>query len=215
MVLLVGLTGPADAQQSEQQDLIERATLAVNALRRDGSIGPSVTAALANARGVIIVPNLIKGGFILGGEGGSGVLLGRLPDGNWSAPSFITMGAASIGLQIGGTISEVVFTIMTEEGLNAVLVNKVKLGADAAIAVGPIGVNVEAATTTAVGADIYSYAKSQGLFGGGAFEGAVVTQRSSWNQAYYGSDLVPRRILTDPTLASPGADNLRAALATN
>ncbi len=215
MLVLAGLAMPANAQQTEQQDLIERATLAVNALRRDSNIGPSVTAALANARGVIIVPNLIKGGFILGGEGGSGVLLGRLPDGSWSSPSFITMGAASIGLQIGGTISEVIFTIMTEEGLNAVLVNKVKLGADAAVAVGPVGLNVEAATTTAIGADIYSYAKSQGLFGGGAFEGAVVTQRGSWNQAYYGSDLVPRRILTDPTLASPGAEGLRAALTTN
>ena len=213
--MAVGWAAPAVAQSTDQQDLIDRSVLAVGALRRDGNIGASVTAALANARGVIIVPNLIKGGFIIGGEGGSGVLLGRLPNGEWSSPAFVTLGAASIGLQIGGTISEVVFTIMTEEGLNAVLVNKVKLGADAAVAVGPVGLNVEAATTTAVGADIYSYAKSQGLFGGGAFEGAVVTQRESWNELYYGSDLVPRRILTDPTLASPGADALRAALATN
>lgn len=215
MTVLVAVAGPTQAQTSVQQDLIDRAALAVSAVRRDGNIGPALDAALATARGVVIIPNLIKGGFILGGEGGNGVMLGRLPDGSWSAPAFISMGGASIGLQIGGTISEVVFTVMTDGGMNAVLVNKVKLGADAAVAVGPVGLNVEASTTTAIGADIYSYAKSQGLFGGGAFEGSVIAQRDTWNLAYYGSDMQPRRIVTDATLISAGAEKLRAALATN
>ncbi|MHA1565864.1 MAG: lipid-binding SYLF domain-containing protein [Alphaproteobacteria bacterium] len=203
---------PAQAQASPQQELLNRATLALSAVRQDDRLGQAMVSALNNAKGVIIVPNLIKGGFIIGGEGGTGVMLARLADGSWSAPAFIAMGAASIGLQIGGSISEVVFTIMTQDGLDAVLVNKVKLGADAGLALGPIGANVEAATTTAGGADIYSYAVSQGLFGGGAFEGAVITQRHAWNKAFYGADYLPRRILTDPSITSPGADILRANL---
>ena len=202
----------AQGQVSNQQELLNRSTLALSAVRQDDRLGQAMTTALNNAKGVIIVPNLIKGGFIIGGEGGTGVMLARLADGSWSAPAFIAMGAASIGLQIGGSISEVVFTIMTQEGLNAVLVNKVKLGADAGLALGPIGGNVEASTTTAVGADIYSYAVSKGLFGGGGFEGAVITQRHEWNKIFYGADYLPRRILTDPTITSPGADTLRASL---
>ncbi len=203
---------PALAQETPQQELLDRAVLALAEVRQDARLGAPMATALRQAKGVIIVPNLVKGGFIIGGEGGSGVLLARLADGSWSAPSFVVMGAASIGLQIGGSISEVVFTIMTDEGLNAVLVNKVKLGADAGLAVGPIGGNVEASTTTAIGADIYSYAVSQGLFGGGAFEGAVISQRHAWNKSFYGADYLPRRILTDATITGPGADALRAAL---
>lgn len=203
---------PAPAQQSAQQELLDRAVVALGAVRKDVRLGAAMERALARAKGVIIVPELVKGGFIIGGEGGNGVMLARLADGSWSGPTFVTMGAASIGFQIGGSISEVVFTIMTEEGLEAVLVNKVKLGADAGLAVGPVGANVEAAITTAGGADIFSYAVSQGLFAGGAFEGAVISQRHSSNRAFYGADYLPRRILTDGTIASPGADALRASL---
>ncbi len=213
LVLTLALSPLAGAQESAQQELLNRAVLALSAVRQDERLGAAMTTALNNAQGVIIVPNLVKGGFIIGGKGGSGVMLARLPDGGWSAPAFIAMGGASIGLQIGGSISEVVFTIMTQDGLNAVLVNKVKLGADAGLALGPFGANVAASTTTAVGADIYSYAVSQGLFGGGAFEGAVITQRHAWNKKFYGADYLPRRILTDPTITNPGADSLRANLA--
>lgn len=203
---------PAQAQESAQQELLDRAVLALSAVRRDDRLGQAMTTALNNAKGVIIVPSLVKGGFIVGGKGGSGVMLARLTDGSWSAPAFINLGGASIGLQIGGSISEVVFTIMTEDGLDAVLVNKVKLGADAGLALGPLGANVAASTTTAAGADIYSYAVSQGLFGGGAFEGALITQRHAWNKTFYGADYLPRRILTDPTITNPGAQSLRASL---
>ena len=215
MLVLGAIIGPlpAFAQESDQQTLLDRSVLALASVRADERLGQAMSTALDRAKGVIIVPNLVKGGFIIGGEGGNGVMLARLADGNWSAPAFVAMGAASIGLQIGGSISEVVFTINSEEGLNAVLVNKVKLGADAGLAVGPLGGNVEASTTTAAGADIYSYAVSQGLFGGGAFEGAVITQRHEWNKTFYGADYLPRRIMTDPTITNPGADALRSSLA--
>jgi len=216
MVFAAAVVGalPASAQQTPQQELLDRAVLALAAVRQDARLGEPMGRALARAKAVIIVPNLVKGGFIVGGEGGNGVMLARLPDGGWSGPTFVALGAASFGLQIGGSISEVVFTIMTDGGLNAVLVNKVKLGADAALAVGPVGGNVEASITTAIGADIFSYAVSQGLFAGGAFEGAVITQRHTWNQAFYGADYLPRRILTDAAIAiaSPGAEALRASL---
>ncbi|MFQ5970870.1 MAG: lipid-binding SYLF domain-containing protein [Alphaproteobacteria bacterium] len=214
-VAVAGLlaTPAARAQTTTpQQELVDRSALAVVALRRDERLGPSVVSAIDRAKAIVIIPSLLKGGFILGGEGGRGVLLARREDGRWGSPAFITLGAASIGLQIGGQVSEVVFTIMTDKGLNAVLVNKFKLGADASVALGPVGGNVEASTTTAIGADIFSYARTQGLFGGGAFEGAVITQRDEWNEAYYGAVYTPRRIITDPAVPSPGAASLRAAL---
>ena len=204
---------PASAQQNDQEELLDRAVITYNTMRRDENIGPSLNAVLDDAKALIIIPNLIKGGFIIGGEGGNGVLIAKLPDGSWSAPSFTFLGGASIGLQIGGSVSELILTIMTERGLNAVLVNKFKLGADASVALGPVGGRVGAATTSAAGADIYTYALSDGLFAGGAFEGAVITRKDEWDETFYGQQLTARRIITDQTLAPPAAAKLRDALA--
>ncbi len=212
-LLAANFAQPATAQQNDQEELLDRAVIAFNTMRRDQNIGPSLNAVLDGAQALIIVPNLIKGGFIIGGEGGNGVLVARLPDGGWSAPSFVFMGGASIGLQIGGSVSELILTIMTERGLNAVLVNKFKLGADASVALGPVGGRVGAATTSAAGADIFTYAVSDGLFVGGAFEGAVITRKDEWDKSLYGQTLTARRIITDPTLNPPAAAKLREALA--
>ena len=122
------------------------------------------------------------------------------------------MGAGSIGLQFGAQASEVVLLLMTKRAVDAVLFNKVKLGADASVAAGPIGAGIEASTTTNFREDVYSYSKSKGLFAGASVEGAVIEQRESLNREYYGRNVTPEEILFKNAVINPNADPLREAL---
>jgi lipid-binding SYLF domain-containing protein len=212
-VVVIGLAFavPAMAQQ-DQQDLVDKARISLNALRHDAD-HPSLNSALARAKAVLIIPSLLKAGFIVGGEGGSGVLLARTADGGWSAPAFYTMASGSIGLQIGAQDAEVVFTVMTDKGLKQVIQSQFKLGADASIAVGPKGTGVEAATTLAMGADIYSFSRARGAYAGGSFEGSLIKAREEWNKIYYGQTLSVDDIVLHNKASNPGADALRQALA--
>ena len=167
---------------------------------------------LNNARAVLIVPELIKGGLIVGAEGGSGVLLVRGADGTWSAPAFYTLAAGSLGLQFGVQISEVVFTVMTDSAVEALLNSEFKLGADASVAMGPLGAGIEASSTTNIGADIYAFSRAVGLFGGGALEGAKILNRQDYNDGYYGAAALPREVVIERKFFNPQADKLREAL---
>ena len=211
-VSVVTLSPVAAQNNIQQRKLLLDAEAALIDLRAAEPLAGKMNSAIAKASAVLIVPNLLKGAFIVGGEGGSGVLLARRLDGSWSAPVFVTLGAASIGLQIGGQSSKVLFAVMHDAALDALLSNKVKLGVDLGVAVAHVGAGLEASTTTAARDDIFQFAVSQGLFGGGALEGAVIEPRTSWNDAYYGRTLGAKAIVADPNLASPGADALRAAL---
>jgi len=173
---------PAQAQ-TEQEALVEKSRLTLEAMARDKDL--PILGYLKRAKAVLIVPQFLKAGFIIGGAGGSGVLVARGQQG-WSDPAFMTMGAGSIGLQIGAEAQEVVLLVMTDKGLDAILKDNVKLGGDASIAVGPVGAGASAATTTNLDADVLSFARSKGLYGGVSFEGAVVANRHEWNEAYYG-----------------------------
>ena len=115
-------------------------------------------------------------------------------------------------LQIGGQVSQVVLTVMNQGAVDAILKSQFKLGADASIAVGPIGKGVEASTTINLELDVYAFSKSQGLFGGGALEGAAILKREGWNSEYYGGQPTPRDIVIDRKVANSKADRLRAAL---
>ncbi len=146
---------------------------------------------LDNARGLLIVPKLGRGGFIIGGSGGRGLLLGRDSEtGNWSQPAFYTMGSASIGLQIGGELSEVIFMIMSNRGLDAMLSTKAQLGADMSVAAGPVGTGTRAAT-----ADVLSFARSKGAFAGLTVEGSIINPDDARNTAYYSEAVRPLDIL--------------------
>lgn len=169
--------------QSEQEALVEKARLTLESMVRQKNL--PIQDYLRRAKGVLIVPQFLKAGFIIGGAGGSGVLMARGSQG-WTGPAFMTMGAGSIGLQIGAEAQEVLLIVMTDKGLDAILKDNVKLGGDASIAVGPVGAGVSGATTTALKADVVSFALSKGLYGGVSFEGAVVANRNEWNEAYYG-----------------------------
>ncbi len=160
------------------------------------------------ARAIFIVPQMIRGGFIVGGSGGSGVVLHRdMKTGTWSYPAFYTMGSVSIGLQIGADASEIVMMIMTEKGLNAMLSTEFKLGADVAVAAGPVGKSAKAQT-----ADVLAFGRSKGAFGGVSIEGAVIAPRDKWNSAYYGKPVGPVEILIKRQVNNPQADPLRKAM---
>lgn len=168
---------------------------------------------MRSARGVFITPQVLKGAFIVGASGGSGVLVARdSMTGQWLGPAFYTMGSASVGLQIGGSASEVILLAMTDRGVNALLDNSIKLGADVGVAAGPVGIGA-AASTANLSADIVSFARSKGLFGGISLDGAVVKTRSDWNDAYYGQMVTPRDIFRKRTARSQQSADLVDAVA--
>ncbi len=202
---------PAGAE-TKSNELVQESEVSLERILGDPNT-PGLKKYLGQARGVLIIPELIKGGFIVGAEGGSGVLLVRGADGSWSAPAFYTLAAGSIGLQLGAQISEVVFTLMTDGAVQALLDNEMKLGADASVAVGPIGAGVEASTTTNVGADILAFSRAVGLFGGGSLEGAKLINRQDLNDEYYGAVAPARDVVIERKFFNPQADKLRAVLA--
>ncbi len=208
--LLLAVPEAARAQ-AEQQALVDRATLAVQEVML--SDRPTEAANfLRRARAVMVCPRVFRAGFIFGGEGGDCVLLARDGAGSWSSPAFYGIGSGSVGLQIGVQDAQIMMIIMNDRGLNALLDSQVKLGADASVAIAHLGVGVEGSTTTAVGADIVTFARARGLFAGLTLEGSILTQRTAWNHAYYGREVSPRQILISMEVHNPGSDPLRGVL---
>lgn len=173
---------------------------------------PDAASQMVNARGVLIIPELVQGGFIFGAAGGRGVLLGRNSPNNWSYPAFYMMGSGSLGLQIGGKVSEIVFIIRTEKGLQAIIDHKFKFGAEAGVTMVAVGIGLEGATTGAGGADIVAFANSQGLFAGASLEGSYVDADNDWNALYYGGGATAKGVVLDRRYTNPGAEPLRQYL---
>jgi len=148
------------------------------------SIPPAM---LGTAQGVAIFPNMIKGGFILGVNFGKGVLLVRRSDGSWSPPAMVTMGGGSLGFQAGVQAADIVLVFATPRSLEGMIRGeKVTLGADANVALGPIGRSANAGTDARMGAEIYSYARSRGLFVGVSVNGASLAIDNNANAMLYG-----------------------------
>ncbi|MFM8707348.1 MAG: lipid-binding SYLF domain-containing protein [Planctomycetia bacterium] len=142
---------------------------------------------LQRAEGVAIFPNMIKGGFILGVNYGRGVLHVRNPDRSWSPPVMVTMGGGSVGFQVGVQSADILLVFATPRSLNGVLQGqKVTLGADASVAAGPVGVQANAGTDAKLGAEIYSYARSRGLFMGVSLGGADLSVDHNADSVLYG-----------------------------
>lgn len=192
-VAVIGLSSPARAL-TDQEELVEKSRITIEALMADPDYA-ALSNLLQDASGVLIVPELVKGGFFFGAEGGNGVLLARQADGTWSPPSFVVLASGSFGLQFGGQISEVVLAINSEKGLNAILNRKARIGADVSAALFTVGAGVEAGTGMDRNADMIAFSRSKGLFAGGALEGSVISEKKAWNKAYYGTDAAPRDIL--------------------
>ena len=168
---------------------------------------------LRRAKGVFIAPQVLKGAFILGVSGGSGVMLARGTQGKseWHGPAFYTIGEVSYGLQLGGEASEVVLLAMSDRGVTAFLSNNLKLGADIGVAAGPVGMGASAATAN-LSADIISFSRSKGMFGGISVNGAVVAIRPNLNHAFYGTSVDPTDILIRHKVTNQQAARLIEAL---
>jgi len=163
---------------------------------------------MKSARGVFITPQVLKAAFIFGASGGSGVFLAYdSTTGRWSDPAFYTMGEVSFGLQIGGQSSEIILLAMTTRGISAFMSTSLKLGADASIAAGPVGMGAEAATAN-LSADILSFSRNKGIYGGISLEGAVIATRNSLNQAFYGKPVSPTDILILHSVSNPQSAEL-------
>lgn len=206
--------GKADSNiVTDQTRMVDKAANVIERLRNSGSMGKDFSRRLSSARAILIVPELVRGGFILGAEYGTGVLLSRDGSGRWSGPAFYSVTSGSIGLQIGVQDAETVFLITSDAGLRAVMYNNMKIGADASVAVAHVGAGTQAATTTNAGADIYAYSRAAGAYGGASLAGSGITSRAAWNAAYYGGNPAPEDILIRRSIDSPQADRLRDILA--
>ena len=197
---LFGFLGtPAAAKTDGQERVVERARLALDSFLDDPQF-QYMRVYVQNAYAVLIVPEMLKAGFFFGAEYGVGVLLVRDPQsGNWGQPAFYSLYGGSFGVQVGGSMSDVVFTIMNEGAVEKLISNKVKFGGDMEIALGRLGIGVGAGTTTQFGEDVYAFTKSKGLYGGVALDGTVVAPKHDWNEAYYGRPIDPMEIVRTPS----------------
>jgi lipid-binding SYLF domain-containing protein len=215
--LLFGLiAGPtiavASSEERELNDLVNRSKTTLENFVTDSNM-TWFRDHIKDAKGIFIIPRMWKGAFFFGGEGGTGIFLAKSDTtGEWSNPAFYTMGTASVGFQFGVQASEIVMLAMSQRGVESMLSNTFKLGADVSIAAGPVGAGVEGATA-ALSADLVTFARTKGLFGGISLEGAVIAVRDEENRHYYGKEVRPTDILVKRTTENPQSAGLRAALA--
>ncbi len=189
----------ADAKRQSLVDQCLRSATKV----LSGKDYPDALRNMGNAKAVLIIPELVQGGFIIGAAGGRGTLLARSAPGDWS----------SLGLQVGGKVSEIVFIILTDKGFRAILDSKFKFGAEAGVTMVAVGVGMEGASTAAGGADIVAYSNSSGIFAGASIEGSYLDADNDWNALYYGQGATTRAIVIDRRYTNPGAEPLRQFLA--
>jgi lipid-binding SYLF domain-containing protein len=201
------LVAPAAAQTTNPQKLVGDAQTTLNNFLRD----PSQTWIhdnIGRAKALLIVPQILKAGFIFGGSGGQGVLVAR--SGNtWVGPAFYDLATASVGFQAGIEVSEAVIVVMTEKGLNSLMATTFKVGGDASIAAGPVGAGAKSTVT----ADLVSFTRSKGIYGGVNLDGTVVHANTDWNGQFYGAqNVLPPDILIRKTYKSAKAAPLLAAV---
>jgi lipid-binding SYLF domain-containing protein len=213
VAVMVPSPAPASADDKQQaMQLVEKSYMTLESFMNDSAMG-GFRDLIKEAKGVLIVPQLLKGAFVWGASGGSGVFLTRdEKTGQWIGPAFYTMGGASFGFQIGAQASEVILLAMTDRGVASLQSTSLKLGADVGIAAGPVGIGASASTAN-LSADILSFSRSKGLYGGISLDGAVVASRGDWNNAYYGKQVNPTDILVRREVTNPQAMRLIDALA--
>jgi lipid-binding SYLF domain-containing protein len=214
-VMLALGVGGAPARADDAQDarqLVEKAKLTVEQFQTDENMN-ALRDLAKQARGMLIMPQMLRGAFIVGGSGGTGVLVARdAKTSQWRGPAFHTLGGASFGFQAGADAAEVIILAMTERGVTKLLSPQVKLGADISVAAGPVGGGA-AAATAGLSADLVSFSMSKGLYGGFSVDGSVAAVRAALNQAYYGKPVTPTDILIKGSVKNPHASGLLGAVA--
>ena len=208
MLLIAAAPGAMAADEEDAQGIVDKARVTFGEFMRDDNYS-WMRDHLKDAKGVLIYPQVLKAGFILGGSGGTGVLLSRDgKTGAWSNPAFYTMGSVSFGLQIGGEAAEVIVMVMTQKAIDSLFTTSVKFGGDTSVAAGPYGAGAKANVT----ADFISYAKSKGLYAGLNLEGSAVDVREGLNKAYYDKAVTPVQIIVEKKVSNKGSAKLREAL---
>ena len=190
---------PAARQESEDARRVrEAATVFGEIMNAEDQAIPR--AILGNAEGIAVFPNTVRAGFVVGGMRGRGIISARTT-GGWSAPAFLTMTGGSFGLQIGGQAADLVLVINNRRGLENLVSNQFTLGADAAVAAGPVGRDAKAATDLQLRAEILSYSRARGLFAGVTVNGSTVRPDRDANERFYGKRLDTKQIIF---AAAPG-----------
>ncbi len=198
----------AASEADEAQAIVDKSQITFNSFMRDKDYS-YLQENITKAKGVLIYPQVLKAGFIFGGSGGTGVLVLRDREKNeWTGPAFYTLGSVTFGLQIGGEAAEIIMLVMTQKAVDTLFSNSMKLGADASVAAGPVGVGAKANIV----ADFISFARSKGVYAGINLEGSVLGVRDGLNKGYYGKEVSPVDILVKRTVSNPGSsgflDNL-------
>lgn len=190
------------AQEEENKRIIAAAEVIEELTKIPEGIPPDM---IRSAKGIAIIPNVIKGGFIIGGRFGRGVVLVRKNNGSFSAPLFVTMGGGSLGFQAGVQGMDLVLVFRTQKSLENLLKGKLTLGADANVAAGPVGRHGEATTDLSLKAEVYSYSKTRGLFAGISLEGSWIAIDDKANANFYGPGRSKNDILSGKGIAYPPA----------
>ena len=206
IVLVFSVVQPIFAQKTEQDRLQESATVLkeIMGMPENGIPRDLINKAVC----VVVYPSVKKGGFIVGASYGRGVMSCRSgPDwsGGWSAPAMYALEGASFGLQAGGQATDFVLLIMNERGAESVMSSKVKMGADASVAAGPVGREASAETDVALKAEILSYSRAKGVFGGVSLQGSTMRSDDGANKNLYGKELGVKEIIRGGAVQVPDA----------
>ena len=213
MVGILGLSTVGHAADSStEQTLVDRATLAVQDIFTGAKTTDRVYRYLGQARAVMVCPSIFRMSVGIGGSGGGCLLLSRDARGSWSDPAFYRFGSGSIGFQFGVQSSEIMFFVMSDRGLQALLDSQFQFGANAAASFASMGSGIESGTAGRSNTDIMALQKSEGLFAGVALSGAKLTVDSDANRAYYNQIVGPTEIVISMRVNNAGADPLRAIL---
>ncbi len=207
LMSLLGLVGSYAWAGSAREDSIARLQSSVDVLHAimatpDKGIPEEV---LNDAKCILVVPDLIKGGFIFGGKHGRGVATCRTSEG-WSAPAFVSVGGGSWGLQIGVEGVDLVMLVMNDHGFQHLLSSKFELTGEGSVAAGPVGRHASAGTDWKMNTEMLTYSRSKGVFAGLTLEGAVVEQDNDSTRAIYGRHMTFRNILSGNASAPHSAD---------
>jgi lipid-binding SYLF domain-containing protein len=203
----MGLFGTYAFAGSDREETVERLQKSVEVLQAimatpDKGIPEDV---LNGSKCIVVVPNLLKGGFIFGGKHGRGVASCRTPEG-WSAPAFVSVGGGSWGLQIGVEGVDLIMLVMNDRGLQHMLSSKFELSGEGSVAAGPVGRQTSAGTDILMNTEVLTYARSHGVFAGLTLEGAVVEQDNDSTRAIYGKQMTFRHILSGKVTTPRSAD---------
>jgi lipid-binding SYLF domain-containing protein len=213
LMSLMGMVGTYAWAGSNREDTVDRLQKSVDVLHAimttpDKGIPEEV---LSNAKCILVVPDLIKGGFIIGGKHGRGVATCRTTDG-WSAPAFVSVGGGSWGLQIGVEGVDLVMLVMNDQGFQHLLSSKFELTGEGSVAAGPVGRHASAGTDWKMNTEMLTYSRSKGVFAGLTLEGAIVQQDDDSTRAIYGKNMTFRKILSGKASTPKSADAFMKAV---